>query len=150
MSFLTLCPNQNAEEQTKITNQVTGQIGWRREGIKYRRNELFLDVLENVNLLMNAQGIDYFARNCETFYLRQIETNSCIFLTPKIASNMITSSSCLLNFQFLFRNDRCQPLQRPWLNNWLHINWHKLLTPLWTQLNDHPTKYSTNLPQVKF
>ena len=47
---------QSAEEQTKITNQVTGQIGWRREGIKYRRNELFLDVLENVNLLMNAQG----------------------------------------------------------------------------------------------
>jgi len=45
-----------AEEQTKITNQVTGQIGWRRDGIKYRRNELFLDVLENVNLLMNAQG----------------------------------------------------------------------------------------------
>lgn len=44
------------EEQTKITNQVTGQIGWRRDGIKYRRNELFLDVLENVNLLMNAQG----------------------------------------------------------------------------------------------
>ncbi|XP_063678390.1 AP-2 complex subunit mu-like isoform X1 [Bolinopsis microptera] len=48
--------SQSAEEQTKITNQVTGQIGWRREGIKYRRNELFLDVLENVNLLMNAQG----------------------------------------------------------------------------------------------
>lgn len=36
--------------------QVTGQIGWRREGIKYRRNELFLDVLEYVNLLMSPQG----------------------------------------------------------------------------------------------
>jgi hypothetical protein len=35
---------------------VTGQIGWRREGIKYRRNELFLDVLESVNLLMSPQG----------------------------------------------------------------------------------------------
>ncbi|KAI1725535.1 clathrin adaptor complex small chain domain-containing protein [Ditylenchus destructor] len=31
------------EEQAQITSQVTGQIGWRREGIKYRRNELFLD-----------------------------------------------------------------------------------------------------------
>ena len=39
-----------------ITSQVTGQIGWRREGIKYRRNELFLDVLESVNLLMSPQG----------------------------------------------------------------------------------------------
>ena len=37
--------------------KVTGQIGWRREGIKYRRNELFLDVLEYVNLLMSPQGI---------------------------------------------------------------------------------------------
>ncbi|XP_063726817.1 AP-2 complex subunit mu-like [Symsagittifera roscoffensis] len=44
------------EESTQITSQVTGQIAWRREGIKYRRNELFLDVLENVNLLMSAQG----------------------------------------------------------------------------------------------
>lgn len=44
------------EEQAQITSQVTGQIGWRREGIKYRRNELFLDVLEYVNLLMSPQG----------------------------------------------------------------------------------------------
>lgn len=39
-----------------LETQVTGQIGWRREGIKYRRNELFLDVLEYVNLLMSPQG----------------------------------------------------------------------------------------------
>ena len=39
-----------------MTSQVTGQIGWRREGIKYRRNEIFLDVLESVNLLMSQQG----------------------------------------------------------------------------------------------
>ncbi|CAL4176959.1 unnamed protein product, partial [Meganyctiphanes norvegica] len=44
------------EEQSQITSQVTGQIGWRREGIKYRRNELFLDVIEYVNLLMSPQG----------------------------------------------------------------------------------------------
>jgi len=44
------------EEQAQITSQVTGQIGWRREGIKYRRNELFLDVIEYVNLLMSPQG----------------------------------------------------------------------------------------------
>ncbi|CAF0859819.1 unnamed protein product [Adineta ricciae] len=44
------------EEQTNVTSAVTGQIGWRREGIKYRRNELFLDVIESVNLLMSQQG----------------------------------------------------------------------------------------------
>jgi len=48
--------SQSREETAQITSQVTGQIGWRREGIKYRRNELFLDVLESVNLLMSPQG----------------------------------------------------------------------------------------------
>ena len=48
---------QSKEETSQITSQVTGQIGWRREGIKYRRNELFLDVLESVNLLMSPQGM---------------------------------------------------------------------------------------------
>jgi AP-2 complex subunit mu-1 len=50
--------SQTKEEQAQITSQVTGQIGWRREGIKYRRNELFLDVLEFCNLLMSPQGKD--------------------------------------------------------------------------------------------
>jgi len=48
--------SQTKEETSQITSQVTGQIGWRREGIKYRRNELFLDVFESVNLLMSPQG----------------------------------------------------------------------------------------------
>lgn len=47
---------QSTEEQKQITSQVTGQISWRRENIKYRKNELFLDVLESVNLLMSQQG----------------------------------------------------------------------------------------------
>lgn len=66
------------EEQAQITSQVTGQIGWRREGIKYRRNELFLDVLEYVNLLMSPQGqvlsahvagkVNHFIRKMEFVY----------------------------------------------------------------------------------
>mmetsp|Transcript_31032 Transcript_31032/g.99538 ORF Transcript_31032/g.99538 Transcript_31032/m.99538 type:complete len:406 (-) Transcript_31032:47-1264(-) len=36
--------------------QVTGAVSWRREGIKYRKNEVFLDVVENVNLLMSSKG----------------------------------------------------------------------------------------------
>lgn len=51
-----MCASQSKEEASQITSQVTGQIGWRREGIKYRRNELFLDVMESVNLLMSPQG----------------------------------------------------------------------------------------------
>lgn len=31
-------------------------MSWRSEGIRYRKNEVFLDVIESVNLLANASG----------------------------------------------------------------------------------------------
>jgi AP-2 complex subunit mu-1 len=39
-----------------LTSQITGAIDWRREGIKYKRNEIYLDVFESVNLLMSSNG----------------------------------------------------------------------------------------------
>ena len=33
---------------------VTNAVSWRSEGIKYRKNEVFLDVIESVNLLVCA------------------------------------------------------------------------------------------------
>jgi len=35
---------------------VTNAVSWRSEGIRYPKNEVFLDVLENVNLVVNADG----------------------------------------------------------------------------------------------
>uniref|UniRef100_A0AC34FFD3 MHD domain-containing protein n=1 Tax=Panagrolaimus sp. ES5 TaxID=591445 RepID=A0AC34FFD3_9BILA len=35
---------------------VTNAVSWRSEGIKYRKNEVFLDVIESVNILANANG----------------------------------------------------------------------------------------------
>lgn len=35
---------------------VTNAVSWRSEGIKYRKNEVFLDVVESVSLLVNANG----------------------------------------------------------------------------------------------
>lgn len=39
-------------EQTKPPMAVTNAVSWRSEGIKYRKNEVFLDVIESVNLLV--------------------------------------------------------------------------------------------------
>ncbi len=36
--------------------QVTGAVGWRKDSIRYKKNELFLDVIETVSMLMSAQG----------------------------------------------------------------------------------------------
>lgn len=35
---------------------VTNAVSWRSDGIRYRKNEVFLDVVESVNLLVNANG----------------------------------------------------------------------------------------------
>eukprot|EP01094_Clydonella_sp_ATCC50884_P010659 TRINITY_DN2044_c0_g1_i1.p1 TRINITY_DN2044_c0_g1~~TRINITY_DN2044_c0_g1_i1.p1 ORF type:complete len:430 (-),score=176.31 TRINITY_DN2044_c0_g1_i1:306-1595(-) len=35
---------------------ITNAVSWRGEGIKYKKNEVFLDVMESVNLLVNMNG----------------------------------------------------------------------------------------------
>ncbi|KAF7965109.1 hypothetical protein HWV62_45478 [Athelia sp. TMB] len=44
------------EIQVRPPMAVTNAVSWRTEGIKYRKNEVFLDVIESVNLLVNADG----------------------------------------------------------------------------------------------
>ena len=36
--------------------QVTGAVGWRKDNLKYKKNEVFLDIVEQVNMLMSSQG----------------------------------------------------------------------------------------------
>ena len=47
---------RSMEDSSKITMQATGALSWRRSDIKYRKNEAFVDVIEDVNLLMSATG----------------------------------------------------------------------------------------------
>eukprot|EP01111_Echinosteliopsis_oligospora_P003930 TRINITY_DN1617_c0_g1_i1.p1 TRINITY_DN1617_c0_g1~~TRINITY_DN1617_c0_g1_i1.p1 ORF type:complete len:436 (+),score=99.34 TRINITY_DN1617_c0_g1_i1:203-1510(+) len=44
------------EKLNKIIVQVTGATSWRTPDIKHRRNEIYIDVVESVNLLMSAEG----------------------------------------------------------------------------------------------
>ena len=44
------------EDSSKITMKATGAMSWRRDNIKYRKNEAFVDVIEDVNLLVSANG----------------------------------------------------------------------------------------------
>ncbi|KAM0749181.1 clathrin adaptor, mu subunit [Meredithblackwellia eburnea MCA 4105] len=37
-------------------NTLTNAVSWRSEGITYKKNEVFLDVIESVNLMVNANG----------------------------------------------------------------------------------------------
>jgi AP-2 complex subunit mu-1 len=44
------------EDSSKITMQATGAMSWRKSDVKYRKNEAFVDVIEDVNLLVSATG----------------------------------------------------------------------------------------------
>ncbi|KAF5369736.1 hypothetical protein D9757_011986 [Collybiopsis confluens] len=51
------------EIQVRPPIAVTNAVSWRSEGIKYRKNEVFLDVVESVNLLASCPA--EFALNAE-------------------------------------------------------------------------------------
>ncbi|KAI4196588.1 MAG: hypothetical protein LQ350_006460 [Teloschistes chrysophthalmus] len=44
------------EVQARPPIAVTNAVSWRSEGIRYRKNEVFLDVIESLNLLVSATG----------------------------------------------------------------------------------------------
>ncbi|GFH07212.1 MHD domain-containing protein [Haematococcus lacustris] len=44
------------EPASNATLQVTGAVSWRREGIKHKKNMLFLDLVEQVNVLVGSNG----------------------------------------------------------------------------------------------
>mmetsp|Transcript_3750 Transcript_3750/g.5813 ORF Transcript_3750/g.5813 Transcript_3750/m.5813 type:complete len:434 (-) Transcript_3750:141-1442(-) len=45
-----------SKEGAALTSQITGAIDWRREGIRYRKNEVYIDLHETVSLLTSATG----------------------------------------------------------------------------------------------
>jgi AP-1 complex subunit mu len=42
--------------QMKPPTAITNAVSWRPEGIKYKKNEIFLDIVEKLNLLVSASG----------------------------------------------------------------------------------------------
>lgn len=51
------CPQASSTQQARnATLTVTGAVSWRRPGLKYSSNEVFLDIVEEVNLLLSSTG----------------------------------------------------------------------------------------------
>ena len=44
------------KDAKSLSDRLTGIIGWRKEGLKYRKNEVFIDVIEEVNALIAQNG----------------------------------------------------------------------------------------------
>ncbi|MGH0192093.1 UNVERIFIED_CONTAM: hypothetical protein FKN15_003374 [Acipenser sinensis] len=54
--YITQQGNKLEVTKLRVPNTVTNAVSWRSEGIKYKKNEVFIDVIESVNLLVNANG----------------------------------------------------------------------------------------------
>lgn len=46
----------DVEKLRQLTNQATGVNSWRPPNIKHKKNQLYLDVIENVNVLLSTKG----------------------------------------------------------------------------------------------
>ena len=56
-SFITTDANRTAADvSSKPPVALTNAVSWRAEGIKHKKNEIFLDVVEKLNLLVAANG----------------------------------------------------------------------------------------------
>lgn len=56
-SFITQQGRKLESAAPKPPATLTNAVSWRNEGIKHRKNEVFLDVVESVNCLANANGM---------------------------------------------------------------------------------------------
>lgn len=72
------------EIQVRPPMAVTNAVSWRTEGIRYRKNEVFLDVIESVNLLVRLIS---FAR------VTSSDTNYSYHSTSSYYDNLHISST---------------------------------------------------------
>ena len=58
INFESMIPFVAAPSATgsQLTSQITGAIDWRREGIRYRKNEVYIDIHETVTLILSQTG----------------------------------------------------------------------------------------------
>uniref|UniRef100_A0AAY3ZWQ1 AP-1 complex subunit mu-2 n=1 Tax=Denticeps clupeoides TaxID=299321 RepID=A0AAY3ZWQ1_9TELE len=54
--YITQEGNKLEVAKTKVPTTVTNAVSWRSEGIKYKKNEVFIDVIESINVLPRGIG----------------------------------------------------------------------------------------------
>jgi AP-1 complex subunit mu len=52
-----LSDKNSKRNDNKLTEEFTRKCSWRPDGIKYKNNEVYLDVIEKVNSLISEKGV---------------------------------------------------------------------------------------------
>ncbi len=70
------------------TMQVTGAVGWRKDGnVKYKRNEVYLDVTESVSALMSSNG-DVLSADVNG----RVTMRSCLSGMPEVKLGLVVNA----------------------------------------------------------
>lgn len=56
MAMDLITKKKKEEPAANATLQVTGAVSWRKEGLHYKKNEVYLDIIEQVNVLVSQSG----------------------------------------------------------------------------------------------
>lgn len=91
---------QDRRNQRYTGATVTSQTPWRKEGIKYYRNEAFLDVVESIDMLINGKGQLLSSEIFGTIRLKNFLTGMPelqLGLNDKFVTNAINSIKGLPN-----------------------------------------------------
>lgn len=79
--------NPSASPASSIsTMQVTGAVGWRDGNVRYKRNEVFLDIVESVSALLSSSG-DVLRANVDG----RIVMRSCLSGMPEVKLGLLLS-----------------------------------------------------------
>lgn len=54
--YITQQGNKLVTGKSRVPPTVTNAVSWRSEGLKYKKNEVFIDVIESVNLLVSPHS----------------------------------------------------------------------------------------------
>uniref|UniRef100_A0A8C1W4X4 Adaptor related protein complex 1 subunit mu 2 n=1 Tax=Cyprinus carpio TaxID=7962 RepID=A0A8C1W4X4_CYPCA len=54
--YITQQGNKLEVAKTKVPTTVTNAVSWRSEGIRYKKNEVFIDVIESINVLVSDRS----------------------------------------------------------------------------------------------
>jgi len=55
--FITQESHKLSIADVKVSSNITGAVTWRPSDVKHRKNEVFLDVVESINLLVASNGV---------------------------------------------------------------------------------------------
>lgn len=62
--YITQEGNKLEVTKAKVPTTVTNAVSWRSEGIRYKKNEVFIDVIESINVLVSAKVSQQNSNKC--------------------------------------------------------------------------------------